>query len=137
MIGNRDFVVTWPEAVDFCLSKGAALASFQDEEEENALEAFLPYISKFRRQTQFFFGLIRRPTSATGIYGYQLSDGSPLLTYGRWSRLGTFNDENSCGMILLSADFSTLTWRAGSCSSKHDFFCKKPRSETCSFVLCL
>ena len=127
--------VTWPEAVDFCLSKGAALASFQDEKEENALEAFLLDLSNFRGKTQFFFGLIRRPTSATGIYSYQLSDGSPLLTYDRWNRLGTFNDENTCGMVQIPSDLSTMHWKAESCLSRHQFFCKKPRSETCSFVL--
>ncbi|XP_065842855.1 uncharacterized protein [Oscarella lobularis] len=122
--------VTWPEAVDFCLSKGAALASFQDEKEENALEAFLLDLSNFRGKTQFFFGLIRRPTSATGIYSYQLSDGSPLLTYDRWNRLGTFNDENTCGMVQIPSDLSTMHWKAESCLSRHQFFCKKPRKTT-------
>ena len=127
--------VTWSEAGDFCLSKWAALASFQNVEEEKAFLAALRagFIGHI---TQFFFGLIRKPTSATVIYSYQLPDGSPL-TYARWNRLGAFNDKKSCGLLAIPVDYSTVYWRAESCSSKHEFFCKKPRSETYLFVLCL
>ena len=120
---------TWPEAVDFCLSKEAALASFQNKNEENALVAVLrkPLIFTWPT-THFFFGLIRRPTSATGVYSYQLPDGSPI-TFAHWNRLGTLNDENACGKIVVSLESSTVHWKAQSCSAKLAFFCKKPRSE--------
>ena len=117
---------TWSKAVEFCSREGGSLASFQDEKEANDLEALSFSFG------EYLFGLIRRPTATTGVYGYRWSDGSSL-TYARWNQLSTFNEENSCGKLVITPD-STTHWRAQSCSSGLNYICKKPKSETCDFL---
>ena len=122
------FFANWSEAVENCSRVGGALASFHDKEEESALT-----FSFF--EVEYFFGLERRPTAATGVYSYRWSDGS-FLTYAQWNQLSSFNEEKSCGKLVYNTDL-TIHWRPESCSSQHAFICKKPKSDTRSFSLCL
>ena len=120
------FPSNWSKAVENCSHVGGALASFHDKEEESAF----PFSGG-----EYFFGLERRPTAATGVYSYRWSDGS-FLTYAQWNQLSSFNEEKSCGKLVYNTDL-TIHWRPESCSSQHAFICKKPKSDTRSFSLCL
>ena len=125
--GWNNWMNTWSEAVEICSLNGGALLSFKGEEEENAVPAIIG-------DDSYFFGLIRRPTAATGVYSYRWSDGSPL-TYAHWNELGLLNEKTSCGKLVISD--SEIHWRAESCSNRLPFVCIKPRSESCSFFLYL
>ncbi|XP_065842852.1 uncharacterized protein [Oscarella lobularis] len=111
------FPSNWSKAVENCSHVGGALASFHDKEEESAF----PFSGG-----EYFFGLERRPTAATGVYSYRWSDGS-FLTYAQWNQLSSFNEEKSCGKLVYNTDL-TIHWRPESCSSQHAFICKKPKN---------